>query len=274
MRLGLSSWSYPWSCGVIVGPRPNPPLSPSELLDHAQKMGANVIQIADNMPLDTLSAHERAELRRRGSDSDIAIEVGTRGMEAAHMRRYLEIAQEMRSPILRTLLPDSCDSVDVARAKVESVLPIFEGSGVVLAIENYEILTSVAYADLMRCFDSDALGICLDTINNWGALESPYQVVRNLAPWTINLHMKEFAMSRVPSRLGIQVRGAPFGEGQMDALATVEFVLANRRRVTAIILEQWPPYQGNLKRTIDMEKAWVERGFPRLAEVVKTVAAT
>ena len=59
-------------------------------------------------------------------------------------------------------------------------------------------------------------GVCLDTVNSFGALEGPAVVVEALAPLAVNLHVKDFVVTRHSSQMGFTVEGRPAGQGSLD----------------------------------------------------------
>ena len=69
----------------------------------ANRLGVHVVQIADNLPVDHLSATELDQLAAFAHDMDVTIEVGTRGIAPALLLRYLRVALALGSPIVRTL---------------------------------------------------------------------------------------------------------------------------------------------------------------------------
>ena len=106
-------------------------------------------------------------------------------------------------------------------------------------------------------------GICLDTVNSFGALEGPEVVVQQLAPYTLNLHVKDFTIARVSSNMGFLVTGTPAGEGRLDLPWLFERLRAAGRDVNAI-LETWPPFGPTLDETIARERTWVETSIRNL----------
>ena len=52
MQLGISSYTYTWAVGV-PGSMPPKPLSAYDLVDKAFNLGLGVVQIADNLPLES-----------------------------------------------------------------------------------------------------------------------------------------------------------------------------------------------------------------------------
>ncbi|RPJ43415.1 MAG: sugar phosphate isomerase/epimerase, partial [Chloroflexi bacterium] len=99
MKLGLSTYTYTWAIGV-PGRLPARPMTALDLVDRAQQLGVNVLQFADNLPLDQLPPANLEELAHSAVERGIEIEIGTRGIAADHLRGYLALAKRFDSPIL------------------------------------------------------------------------------------------------------------------------------------------------------------------------------
>lgn len=260
MKVGIGSWTYGWSIGVRGYPPPKEPLTALELLVRAHGYGLGVVQIADNLPLHTLSSFALAELKARAGEWNIEIEIGTVGVQPGHLMRYLELAKCLEAKLVRSLVGEvgSCPNLSEAADWLRKALPAFESAGVCLALENYEGNTSLQLAALVRDLASPSLGICLDTVNSLGALETPAMVVEALAPYVRSLHIKDFDITRAESRMGYVVAGCPAGEG----LLNIDWVLTELRRAGAepnLILELWTPYMGSVEETIRLEQEWADR---------------
>jgi len=269
-QLGISSWSYPWAIGVPGYPIPKNPLTAVGLLEKAKTLGVDVVQIADNLPLHRLSTAELEELRNTADEYGIKLEIGTRGVQPDHLRQYLAIAKFLNSGLLRTLTHTVESQPDLAQieAWLREVLPDFAAAGVVIALENYERHSAAELADLVRKIDHPALGVCLDTVNNFGALEGPEVVLNTLAPYVLNLHIKDFAIARIDTAMGYLVTGKPAGEGRLNVPDVIELLNQNNRAIN-IILELWPPYQNSVEATIQNEAEWVERSITYLKSALK-----
>ena len=74
MRLGISSFTFPWAIGGIDNDHPIS-MTAFELLDKARGLDADVLQIADNLPIGHLSKDELKKLRAAADDLGIALEV-------------------------------------------------------------------------------------------------------------------------------------------------------------------------------------------------------
>jgi 3-oxoisoapionate decarboxylase len=260
MRLGISSWTYPWALGVN-GFVPPQPLTLAELFIRASALKVRVVQLADNVPLHKLDPSELRDARDQAASLGLAIEIGTRGVEPAHLLSYLNIALEFHAPLLRTLLdiqgPEA--SMEQAEKWIRGALPEFESAGVILGIENYERHSCRDLAALVNRLDTQWVGVCLDTVNSLGALETPERVMETLAPLAVNLHVKDFSIERVPHRMGFVVSGACAGEGKLDIPCLLAQMNQRNPHMSAI-LEQWPPLMESVEATVRMEREWAERG--------------
>ena len=268
MKLGISSYAYGWGVGVAGHP-PAHPLMPMDLLRRAHELGVHLLQICDNCPLEKLSPEQLDAFLAQAKAWGIDIEVGTRGIAPEHLRSYLELAQRCDSPICRVVVdtathhPSDDEIVSMAR----DLLPEFERVGVCLAVENHDRFTARALVDLMRLIDHPAVGICLDTTNSFGALEGPEVVVNTLAPWVVNLHIKDFAVSRVPYSMGFIVQGRPAGRGRLNVPWILETLRQHGRDPNAI-LELWSPPEDTLEETIAKETIWAEESVRYLRTLI------
>ncbi|HXG12787.1 MAG TPA: sugar phosphate isomerase/epimerase family protein [Gemmataceae bacterium] len=269
MRLGISSYTYVWAVGVPGYPAPQPPLTAVELLERAVRLGVRVVQIADNLPLDRLSGPERTALIEQARQLDIALEVGTCGICPAHLRRYLHLAREVGSDIVRVVAdteghhPTPDEVVDALR----TVMPEFERAGVRLAIENHDRFRAAALHDILERVGSEWAGICLDTANSIGGLERVETLVEVLGSRVMNLHLKDYCIFRPPHRKGFVVEGRPAGKGQLDIPGLLAQLRALRRDPN-VILELWPPPGPTIDESAAREAEWAEQSIRYLRQFV------
>jgi sugar phosphate isomerase/epimerase len=262
MRTGISSYTFPWAIGVAGFPAPATPLGAQDLLAKASALGVGVLQIADNLPLDRLTPSQLTELKDEAQKRGVVIEAGTRGVKPAHLRRYLEISRSIGAGFLRTLTHThaSQPGLNEIESWLREVLPEFASAGISIGLENYERHSSRDLAALIENVGSQYLGICLDTVNSFGAMETIGDVVQILAPYVINVHIKDFAIERIETMMGYSVTGRPAGEGQLDIDNLLKRIDSYGRRPN-LILEQWPPFAGSLEDTIALEAEWATRGI-------------
>jgi 3-oxoisoapionate decarboxylase len=258
MRLGIASWTLPWSVGVAGYPQPEHLLTAVGLVELAAKFGVTVVQVADNMPLHRMRPSELRTLREAADDRKIELQTGARGADPDHLLRYLEISTALGAKILRTVghTTETTPTIVQLADCFERILPRFEAAQVAIALENYEGHSAAEFAWLIRKMNSPSLGICLDTANSLGALEATENVVEELAPHTIVLHAKDFDIVRIDTRMGFNVVGCPAGQGRVD----FDFVLDRLARYgkhPAVILEHWPPFVDSIGKTIELERQWL-----------------
>jgi sugar phosphate isomerase/epimerase len=268
MKLGLSTYAYTWSIGAVGYPLAAP-MTALDLLQEAAGLGVRLVQMADNLPLDGLSPAELDSFQARAQHLGIAVEVGTRGIAPAHLQRCLALAQRFASPILRVVIdtPSHHPAVEEVIATLAPLQAEFAAAGVCLAIENHDRFAAPVLAALVRRLGTDWVGVCLDTVNSFGALEGPRVVVETLGPLTVNLHVKDFTIQRASHSMGFSIAGAPAGAGRLD----VPWLLATLRdfgRDCNAILEQWTPPEPELAATIAREQQWAAQSVAYLRDLI------
>lgn len=269
MKVGISSWAYPWSVGV-PGFLPQRPMLAMDLVVRAHQLGVRVVQFADNMPLHELDVGTRREVAVAARGWGIEVEVGTVGLHPAILAEYLRIAQDMESAIVRVVIdtPTTQPSTDEIVNTLSRVLPDYEKAGVRLLIENHDRFRAETLATILRAVDSPALGICLDTVNSLGSLEVVETVLRTLGPWVRNVHVKDFEIHRSNHMMGFTVEGVPAGAGRLD----IPWLLGQVRALphdANVILELWPPFEGDVASTVSKERAWVEKSVAYLLRALR-----
>lgn len=242
-------------------PAPDAPLDAFDILRLADKLGAGVVQYADNLPLHEMEVTDLVELRNRADRFGIAIEVGTRGIQTDLLLEYLKIAKIVGAEIVRTLIVADSGKLTVAEitALLNRILPEYIKENVRLAIENYELYSVAEYRKIMGSVNNDHIGICLDTINNFGTLDTPIQVVQQLGEFVINLHYKDFAIERIATKMGYRIEGTPAGKGALNARWLLETINAHGK-CKSVIIEQWVPFLDSLESTRKRELEWAQVG--------------
>lgn len=262
MRLGISSYTFGWAVGVPGYP-PAQPLDEQGLLDEAQALDARLVQFGDNLPLHAMGEARLDTLDARARREGMELEIGARGLTQSHLATYLALARRLEARVLRFVIDDG-DYEPTAKevvATLRDALP--EMRGVMLAIENHDRFGVRTLASIMEDVASPQVGICLDTANSYGAGEGLAEVVAILAPYTLNLHVKDFSIQRLPYKMGFTITGCPAGCG----LARVPWVVAQLRpynRCQSAILELWPPPEATLDDTIAKEAAWARASLDYL----------
>jgi sugar phosphate isomerase/epimerase len=197
------------------------------------------------------------------------LETGTRGFTEDNIRRYAKIAHRLRAKFLRIIIDDAgyepdADTVVAVFRNVENEL---KQLGVRLGIENHDRFSSASLAQIIKAANSKWLGICLDTVNSFGAGEGLPTILQNLLPFTINVHMKDFTIHRLPHKQGFIIEGCPAGQG-MTPIGYILKQVSSREGDTHIIFEQWVPPEATMEETIPKEAAWAEQGITFLKKTL------
>ena len=263
MHLGISSFAFGWSVG-IPGYKPDVLMNESDLVHIAQSNKVSCIQIADNIPLH-LFPTDRLDQLKRNITNGIRLELGARKLTPAHLEKFIQLASYFNSPLLRFVIDgDQYEpTINEVISLLKNVLPELKKQNLYLGIENHDRLKAVEFASIIEACASEYIGICLDTVNSIGAGEGLDQVLDILGPYTINLHIKDFRVKRLPHMMGFEITGLPAGQGQIDIPELLEKLISHGRCQSAV-LEQWVPFTTDIETTIDHEKKWVRAGLDYL----------
>lgn len=274
MQLGISSYTFTWAIGVPGHP-PERPLTAIGLLERAAELGVSLVQVADNLPLEQASAAEVAAFQKRAAELQLTLELGTRGIDLDHLKNYLTFAQRLEAKLLRVVVDTASHhpDVDAVVNNLSRLAPNLEKARINLAIENHDRFSTHALVEIMERIHSPVVGICLDTVNSFGALEGPEVVLERLGPWVINLHLKDFVIFRASHLMGFTLEGRPAGEGQLDIPHVLAKLSTLGRRPNAI-LELWTPPAENLAATIAKEAEWAARSLAYLRQLIPSETAS
>lgn len=254
MRFGISSYTYTWSVGV-QGSEPPDPWDEKRLVEMAAQLGVDCLQIADNLPLDTFSPQRLGELKHAARQAGIELEAGARGLTPERLGQYIHIARTLNAGLLRFVIDMEgfAPNVEEVIRIIRDALPGLERENVTLAIENHDRLKAREFEEIITGVDHPLVGICLDSVNSMGAGEGIEPVTMLLAPYTFNLHIKDFEVKRHPHKMGFTIEGTPAGRGQLD----LDWMLAQLgERCRSAILELWTPPESTLEETIRKERQW------------------
>jgi sugar phosphate isomerase/epimerase len=268
MKLGISSYTYTWAVGV-PGMFPVKKFSAYDLVDKASLSDVSLVQIADNLCLENYSRTELQNLLRYAKEREISIEFGSRGLTSEHTLKCLEIAEDLSSPILRMVIdgpgyePDLNSVVKI----IKNLLPEMKSKNISLAIENHDRFKAREFENIIQSVGSELVGICLDSVNSMGAGEGFETVSEILLPYTINLHVKDFSVTRVSHKMGFIIEGRPAGQGMLKIRETIEKLSALNRCGSAI-LEQWTPPEVNIEDSVIKEEKWAVESIRFLKTII------
>jgi sugar phosphate isomerase/epimerase len=262
MKLGISSYTYSWAVGV-PGHKPAQPLDENGLLDKAHEHGVTLLQIGDNLPLHTFDATRLQRLARRAVHEGVSLEIGARRLNLERAAEYIAIARRVGARLIRFVIDDADYHPNPAEVTkvLHEVAPLLRD--LTLGVENHDRFPAATLRSLIEAVGSEHIGVCLDTANSIGAGEGIEAVAAVLAPITVNLHIKDFWIERVPHLMGFTVSGRPAGSGMLRLPALLKDLRRHGRCHTAV-LETWPPPETNLEATLAKEAEWAEQGIKYL----------
>ncbi|KJZ19521.1 sugar phosphate isomerase/epimerase family protein [Loktanella sp. S4079] len=270
MKLGLGSYAYRWSIG-IKDQVPARPMDAFAVLERADALGLTVVQYADNMPLDRYTEADHHRLFEQAQQKGIALELGTQCFDADEVDRYLDIGQRLHAKIMRVALDEADGHMEVSEL-AEQLRPRVDkarAKGMKIAIENHFNYPSPRMVELLDTINDDHLGVCLDVANSICANEWPEETIQMLAPYTINLHLKDYEITPDPYGVGFRVHGVPLGQGRAPIAWTLD-QLKHCPPDMSVILEHWLMIdETGLDGAIAKEQPWIEQTVAAAKEFTK-----
>ncbi|MEM6430474.1 MAG: sugar phosphate isomerase/epimerase family protein [Deinococcota bacterium] len=261
MKLGLGSYAYRWSIG-LKDKQPEVPLGPLGFMDKAVRHGVELVQFADNVPLQGCTLRELEAIARYAQSHALEIELGTEGIVNGHAQQYLELATTLNAKLVRATL--NAQDLAQARAKLvkslQQTVEAYASEGVTLALENYFLFPSVTLIDILQQVNHPHLGVCLDVANSIVSHEWPETTIQQLAPFAVNLHLKDYRFEVDPYGVGFQAVGVPLGEGEMDIQNVFDaLVTAKVNSDLNVILEYWLPRAAIDQEGLQLEDVWTRQ---------------
>lgn len=259
--IGLSTYAFFWQ----ISDRAPEPLGLEELFSRTRELGAQVFQICDYPPLQTYSDARLGDLKKSADDLGITLELGTKGIRPEHLANYLRMADLLGAKVIRSMVnaPDHRPTLSEAEVLLRASMPAYEASGVSLALETYEQLSSTDLVALVESVGSRRLGICLDPANCVANLEHPVAVIDRCAPYVANLHVKDFAFTRRGGWVGFTLEGVELGKGLLPYDYMIEKVDPEARGINQVV-EHWLTWQEDYATTVRLENAWNAHNLARM----------
>lgn len=259
--IGLGTYAFFWQHSELVPE----PLSLIGAFEASRAEGVDLFQICDYAPLESMDDAELTDAAAAARDLGITVELGTKGIEPDRLARFLDLAGLFDAALVRSMLysPESRPPLPQAEEWLRAALPAYEASGVDLALETYEQVSTADLVSLVDRIGSDRLGICLDPANVVARLELPRDCVEATAAHVKNVHVKDFAFARQPGWVGFTYGGARMGEGLHDYRHLLETVRPRERGINEVV-EHWLSWQGDAPTTVRTEREWTRRTIEHL----------
>jgi 3-oxoisoapionate decarboxylase len=266
--LGISTYTFPWAIRNAQNNGSNG-LEALQLVKFAGKNKIGFVQFGDNLPLHQLSLPDLEKIKALADKKGIKLEIGTRRLTLKNIEQYIDIAAYLGSPFLRMVIDDTGyhpATGDVIKI-IKKALPSLQKNNILLAIENHDRFKAAELKKIILKSDPEWVGICLDTANSLGAGEGIYEVLHLLAPYTLNLHIKDILIKRVSHTMGFTIEGTAAGDGVIDILSIVQELKQTGRCKTAT-LEVWSNPCATIHESIAEEKRRVQKSIQYLKKII------
>lgn len=207
---------------------------PFTFVEFCHARGAAGVQV----PLGTMDDATAGRLRDRCGELGMHLEGIVRApadeKEVPRFGAEVRTAKACGAHVLRTVMlggrryetftaaPDYPRFAARAEASLRLAGPVVRKHRIQLAVENHKDYRVDEMLGLMRKLGDEFLGVCLDTGNNIALLDDPLGTVRELAPWTLTVHLKD--MGTEESRDGFLMSEVPLGQGRLDLPAVAAAV--------------------------------------------------
>jgi sugar phosphate isomerase/epimerase len=209
-----------------------------QLLDYAIKQKLDAIFLQDSLDHAVMDPQHWADVKAWAHEAGLHLETGgiaflPKTPEAfpqvqANMRKNIDRAKGMGSPIVRTLMasdrynmpPGPVDlHLETGLKMLRDLRSYAMDAGVKIAIENHKDINAWQTRELIIAAGKDFVGSYLDTGNPVFVAEHPMTTVEELGPLAVCFHLRDSVVYEVPD--GIAVQWVPLGEGTVDFKAIV-----------------------------------------------------
>ncbi len=266
MILGISSFTYGWSVNYHTDKAES--LAYEQILiNKTLAFGLKCLQTGDNLPVHTLDNRRLNDLKKKVAECGIRIEIGARGLTDKHLEKYILLADYLGAPLLRFVTdgPGFEPGGDEIIKTIGNVIPELKARAITLGIENHDRFKARELAGIMESVGDNHAGICLDCVNSIGAGEGLEYVADILSPYTVNLHIKDFTVTRLPHQMGFTVEGCPAGKGLTNVDLLMEKI-GRYDRCQSAILEQWVVPEDTKEATVEKEELWAQKSVDHLKQ--------
>lgn len=211
-----------------------------QLLDYCAKQKLDAMFLQDSLDPGVMDAHHWADVRAWSKEMGLHLETGGPALlpktpdayprSVALLRKHIERAAAMGSPLVRTLLasdrysmpdqgpvePHMETAVRILREVRSQVLD----AGLKIGIENHKDLHAWQTRQVIETAGKEFVGSYLDTGNPVFVAEHPLTTVEELGPLAVTFHLRDSVVYQHPD--GIAIQWVPLGEGTIDFKALVK----------------------------------------------------
>ncbi|MDF2524448.1 MAG: Xylose isomerase protein barrel, partial [Clostridiales bacterium] len=200
----------------------------------------------------------------------ITIETGLRGIQPENLCRYIAISKSLNATLLRCVIDSQGfePNLEEINSILLEVLPSLIENNIILGIENHDRFTTDIFSKIVQDINHPNIGIVLDTVNSVATLESVSTVLKNLAKYTVNLHIKDYRINRRKDASGLVVVGTPAGDGVLNIPSILDVLKKDAPSDFNTILELWMDPEETLEETLQKEETWVRKSVAYLKSII------
>ncbi len=209
-----------------------------QLIDFCKAQKLDAIFLQDSLDPGVMEPKHWAEVRAWVKAENLHLETGggpilpktsdAFGATVATLRKNIERAQAMGSPIVRALLASDRYALPPGPVEkhIETTVNVLRevrsqamDAGLKIGIENHKELQAWETRQLIETAGKEFVGSYLDTGNPVFVAEDPATTIEELGPLAVSFHLRDSVVYEHPD--GIAVQWVPLGEGTMDFKALV-----------------------------------------------------
>ncbi|MEE4312752.1 MAG: sugar phosphate isomerase/epimerase [candidate division KSB1 bacterium] len=241
MKLGLDSYSYHLAFGAHPDFEHRNPMDLFQFMDRVAGLGLDGFQI-DPMHMESRDKGYLSELTAHAGENNLFMEYGAMGIDAAYLKRELDVCAALGSRVLRTFIDFNRydqstkveDEIELAIDQLKRVRGYAEALDISIAIENHGDVSATELVEIIQRVNSPHVGICLDLGNALLTFENPLEAATKMAPYACSTHFKDYAIQM--TNYGFKVSGVALGDGNIDLESAMK-IIREKSSLDRIILE-------------------------------------
>ena len=269
LPIGLAAYSFSYSCGFAGAGTPRAcaePYTAYRLMDLAASLGLGGVEFPPLRMLPSLQPDELARAGEYAASRGLFIVVDAGIVDVQELTALLPAAAALGARTVRTIVSNILEGdrravrdtwprylAEIA-ARLRAALLLAEQSGVAIALENHQDVTSQELVALCEEVGSPLVGVNLDAINPLAVAEEPLAFARRVAPYLKHVHLKDYRLYSTPQ--GYRLVSCAVGAGVLDvqgvldlcaqeapaATISIEIGALQARHVRFLEDEFWPGY--------------------------------
>jgi len=237
LPVGLAAYGFGYLCGFAGAgtPRACPdPYDAYRLMDLAEALGLGGVEFPPRWGLPSLALADLEAARAYAAARGLSVVFAGGIVDVEELRALLPAAATLGAPVVRVVASGIlCGDRRAVRetwpayleeiaGRLRAVRGLAEESGVAIAVENHQDLTSNELVDLCALVDSPRVGVTLDAVNPLAVVEDPLAFARRVAPLIKNVHLKDYHVYTAIE--GYRLVRCAIGAGVLDVAGLLELL--------------------------------------------------